>query len=69
MEVQVIRVPGNTNTVEIPEGGTVGEALNAANISLGGNESCKLDGNSASASDRCSEGSKVIVAKGAKGNS
>lgn len=68
MEVSVIRVPGRTQTVEIPDGGSVAEALNRANIALQSGEACKLNGANASLDDRCSEGDKIIVAKGAKGN-
>lgn len=69
MQVVVTRVPGRTHTVEIPENGTVGEALNAANLALASSEACKLNGATASLDDRCSEDDRIIVAKGAKGNS
>jgi sulfur carrier protein ThiS len=69
MEVKVIRVPGRTTTVELPEGSSVAEALNRADITLSSGESCKLNGNEATLGDILSEGDRVIVAKGAKGNS
>ncbi|MGD9382354.1 MAG: MoaD/ThiS family protein [Candidatus Thorarchaeota archaeon] len=68
MEVKVIRVPGRTSTIELPEGSTVGEALNRADISLSSGESCKVNGNTCDLGDTLSEGDRVIVAKGAKGN-
>lgn len=68
MEVKVIRVPGRTTTLELPEGSTVGEALNRADIALTAGEACKLNGAACDLGDVLSEGDRVIVAKGAKGN-
>lgn len=69
MEVKVVRVPGRAVTVEVPEGATVGEALGAADVMLSSGEACKLNGADATLTDGLTEGDKVIVAKGAKGNS
>ncbi len=68
MEIKVIRVPGRTSTVEVPDGSSVAEALNAANINLQAGEACKVNGSTADLNASLSEGDKVIVAKGAKGN-
>lgn len=68
MEVKVIRVPGRTATVEVSEGASIAEALQAANIDLASGEACKLNGATAEFGDILTEGDKVIVAKGAKGN-
>ncbi len=68
MEVKVIRVPGRTSTVEVPENCTLAEALNTAGVALESGEACKLNGAAASLDDILSDGDKVIVAKGAKGN-
>ena len=69
MEVKVIRVPGRTATVEVPDSCTIGEALNEAGVTLESGEACKLNGATASLTDVLTDGDKVIVAKGAKGNS
>jgi len=69
MEVKVIRVPGTTKTIEIPEGGTVGEALNTADVALTSGEACKVNAQACSMDTVLQEGDKIIVAKGAKGNS
>lgn len=68
MEVKVIRVPGRTSTIEVSEGAVVAEALNVADVSLQAGEACKLNGSPANLDDVLTEGDKVIVAKGAKGN-
>ncbi len=68
MEVKVIRVPGRTTTVELPSGATVAEALNLASISVESGEECKLNAVTASMDAVLTEGDKIIVAKGAKGN-
>jgi len=68
MEIKVIRVPGRTSTVEVSEGASVAEALNAAGINLQSGEACKVNGAQSDLNATLSEGDKVIVAKGAKGN-
>ncbi len=68
MEIKVIRVPGATVTVEIPEGHMVAQALESASVYLGSGEACKLNGSACEMHDVCHEGDKIIVAKGAKGN-
>ncbi len=68
MEVKVIRVPGRTSTVEIPEGACVADALTQAGMSVGAGESCKLNAITASMEAVLTEGDKIIIAKGAKGN-
>lgn len=68
MEIKVIRVPGATRTIEVPARCTVAEALNSADVHLENGESCKLNGVTANLNDVLSEGDKIIVAKGAKGN-
>ncbi len=69
MEVKIIRVPGKTTTLEVPEGTMVAEVLNRADIMITVGEAIKLNG--AALDDMgtvVEEGDKIIVAKGAKGN-
>ncbi len=69
MEVKIIRVPGRTTTLEVPEGTMIAEVLNRADIAIVPGEAVKLNG--AAVSDMgtvVEEGDKIIVAKGAKGN-
>lgn len=69
MEVKVIRVPGRTSTIEVPDSCVIAEALNRADVALQSGEACKLNGASANLDDVLTDGDKIIVAKGAKGNS
>ena len=68
MEIKVIRVPGRTVTIEVPDGECIAEALNIAGVQLSAGEACKLNGATASMDDMLTDGDKIIVAKGAKGN-
>jgi len=69
MEIKVIRVPGRTSTVEVPEGAIVADALNQAGTSVESGETCKLNAVTANMDAVLTEGDKIIIAKGAKGNS
>ena len=69
MEVKVVRVPGRTSVVELNNGATVQDALTAAEVSVSEGEVCKLNAVDADMSASVHEGDKIIIAKGAKGNS
>lgn len=68
MQVKVVRVPGAVSDLELDDGATVGDALSAAQLTVGSGETIKVNGSSATESTRLSNGDRIIVAKGAKGN-
>jgi hypothetical protein len=65
--VKVVRVPGTVTTVELYAGATVGDALEAANITTGAGESVSLNGQSVGNDAAVADNARVIVSKGAKG--
>lgn len=69
MEVKVVRVPGRTTVVELDNGATVQDALKAAEVTVSSGEVCKLNALDADMTAVLHEGDKIIIAKGAKGNS
>lgn len=66
--VKVIRVPGGVHEVAVNEGATVADALAAANITPNSNESIKIGTESVSTEDTVSDGDRIVIAQGAKGN-
>jgi len=68
ISVKVVRVMSSVVEVEIPAGSTVDTALQAANITPAENEQIQVGGQEATRSTVLSDGDKVILAKGAKGN-
>jgi uncharacterized Zn ribbon protein len=67
--IKVIRVPGAVVDVALEDGATVENALSAAGTSLQSGEKVTVNGSDASLGTVLSDGDKVILAKGAKGNS
>jgi hypothetical protein len=65
--VKVVQVPGAVKELELENGSTVGTALEVASISTDG-RSIQLNGAATTTDAALSDGDKVIVAKGAKGN-
>tara|TARA_R110000868_G_scaffold36278_3_gene128847 strand:- start:689 stop:895 length:207 start_codon:yes stop_codon:yes gene_type:complete len=65
--IKVIEVPGAVQEIAI-EGNTVGEALRVANVTVQSNYAIKVDGNPVTEESTLLEGSRIIIAKDAKGN-
>lgn len=65
--VKVIRVPGAVTEVGLEEGATVADALSAASLTMGEGEAVKLNGSDTTMDATVSDGSRLIVAKAAKG--
>ena len=65
--VKVIRVPGAVTEVGLESGASVSDALNAADVAIGNGETVKLNGADTEMSAPVSEGSRILVAKAAKG--
>lgn len=68
IEVKVMKVPGTVRNVALQDGATVSDALAAAEMSVDSNQTIQVDGASASGTTTLSDGSRVIIAAGAKGN-
>ena len=67
--VKVIRVPGRVTEVALEStNATVGAALSAADISLSGSETIKVGADTATTETVVSDGDRVVVSQGAKGN-
>jgi hypothetical protein len=66
--VKVCRIPGSVKDVMIDDNATVAQALAAAELTVSSGEAVKLDGLDTSMDAIPSDGSRIIVAKGAKGN-
>lgn len=68
IEVKVMKVPGAVRNVALQDGATVSDALAAAEMSVDSNQTIQVDGSNASGTTTLSDGSRVIIAAGAKGN-
>lgn len=68
VEAKVIQVPGAVKDVALEDGATVNDALSAAGVTVESGYTIKVDGADASGSTSVSNGSRIIIAKGAKGN-
>lgn len=68
IEVKVMKVPGAVRNVALQDGATVDDALVAAEMSVDTNQTIQVDGSAASGSTTLTDGSRVIIAAGAKGN-
>lgn len=66
--VKVVRVPGAVTEVALSEGATVADALSAAGISSTGSESIRVGAADATVDTSVSDGDRVVIAQGAKGN-
>lgn len=67
--VKVIRVPGAVKDVALNQGATVADALAAADMSVDSGEKVSLNGVDVPTSTAVTDGSRIVIAKGAKGNS
>ena len=65
--VKVIRVPGAVTEVGLESGATVADALSAASVDVGSGETLKLNGADTTNDTTVSDGSRILVAKAAKG--
>lgn len=68
IEVKVVRVPAVMKDVALEDGATVADALRAADLSVQTGEKIQVNGVDATPSKVLSNGDRVILAKGAKGN-
>jgi hypothetical protein len=68
IEVKVIRVPGLSQEVGLEDGATVADALAAANTSVEAGEKATLNGVDCQMTSVMSQGDRLIIVKGAKGN-
>jgi hypothetical protein len=68
INVKVARIPGTVVEVVLDDSATVSEALSAANLTLAEGESPKLNGQTTGLDASVSDGDRIVVAKGAKGN-
>ena len=67
LQVKIIEVPGSVQEVALEDGATVADALTVAGVSADGYK-ITVDNRPASTSTSISNGSRIIVAKAAKGN-
>lgn len=69
VEVKVIEVPGAVRDIALETGSaTVGEALSTAGVTVRDGYTVKVNGNEAGNDTVLSNGDRVIISKGAKGN-
>ena len=66
--VKVVRVPGAVTEVALSQGATVADAMSAAGISSSGSESIRVGAADATVDTSVSDGDRVVIAQGAKGN-
>lgn len=68
INAKVVRIPGAVVDVVLNDGATVADALAAASITVGDNETLKVNNEVATASTALVDGARVILAQAAKGN-
>jgi putative ubiquitin-RnfH superfamily antitoxin RatB of RatAB toxin-antitoxin module len=68
VEVKVTMVPGAIKNVMLNDGATVADALAAADLSATDGYTIQVDGQTATTSTAVQDGSRVILARSAKGN-
>ena len=66
--VKIARVPGPVSEVMLNDGATVADALASASMQRGNNEILRVNGAEASDSTVLSDGDRVVLVVGAKGN-
>ena len=66
--VKVIRVPGAVTEVALNEGATVADALAAASVEPSGSEAIAVSGAPQSREFPLTNGDRVVISQGAKGN-
>ncbi len=64
--VKIVRVPGAVTELMLNDNATVNDALNAASVEPGPNETISMDGNAVSRNASVYDGARVIVSVGAK---
>lgn len=67
--VKVIRVPGEVKEVGLVAGATVADALTQAGVTGVEGETVMVGGATADLSTTLTDGARVVLARGAKGNS
>lgn len=65
---KVVKVPGAQVEVVLEDGATVQDALDAAGKTVDEGQTVQVNGTQASTSTEISDGARVVIAKGAKGN-
>lgn len=65
--VKVVRVPGAVTEVALTDGATVGDALAAAGIELGGSDRLTLGAEPTTTDAVLTDGARVVISKDAKG--
>jgi len=65
--IRVIRVPGDTKELGMPEGSTVADALEEAGTVVGTDEALQVNGANTTMDTILLDGARVVIAKGAKG--
>jgi sulfur carrier protein ThiS len=68
INVRVARVPGTVQEVALNDGASVGDALGQLGMRVESGEALKVNGADATTSSTLSDGDRVILVKGAKGN-
>lgn len=68
INAKIVRVPGAVIDVVLNDGATVADALTAASITVGSNESLKVNNDNATLETPLFDGARVILAQSAKGN-
>jgi hypothetical protein len=68
IEVKVMEVPGTVRDVALEDGAKVSDALAQAQMEVRSGYTLKVDGAEATTDTVLSNGARVIIAKGAKGN-
>ena len=68
INAKVVRVPGAVVDVVLEDGATVADALSAANITVGDNETLTINNTAATQSTVLTDGARIVLAKAAKGN-
>ena len=68
IEVKVVKVPSVVKNVALEDGSTVNTALETACVDVPTNHKVTVNGDSQGTSFVLSDGDKIIIAKGAKGN-
>ena len=68
LNVRFARVPGTVQELVLNDGATVSDALSQAGTSVQAGEALKVNGSDATLSTALSDGDRVLLVKGAKGN-
>ena len=66
--VRVIKTPGFSKQVTLPDDSTIADAIMQAGLSLGENEVCNLNGVASNQGATLQDEDRIVIATGAKGN-